>query len=123
VFSGYFVDKDAPLDATERVIEAAKEAAVTQTHADIEAAKILAEAHRCEVADVINARSDGELRLHALRTSSYLIYAITAAQFYFSYIGKKLDIPDIIWLFVLCPWLGVGSSKLLDILNKCLIKK
>jgi hypothetical protein len=119
VFYGYNLDENSPLD---RAIEAAKTAATTQTQANIEAAKILADAHKSEVAEIINARADGELRENALKLSSVITIMITASQIYFSYIGKKLDIPDFIWVIVLSPWVGIGSAKLIQLVSQFLTK-
>jgi hypothetical protein len=117
------VDKDQSLDITDKVIAAAKAAATTQTQANIESARILAEAHKSEVADIINARSDGELRENALKLSSVITIMITAAQIYFSYVGKTLVIPDFIWVIVLSPWVGIGSAKLVQMVSQFLTKK
>ena|ERR1700722_12413344 len=108
------MDENKSLEVADKIIEAAKQASVTQTQTDIEAAKILAEAHRCEVTDIISARADASLRENALKLSSAITILVTAAQIYFSYIGKTLIIPDFIWVIILSPWVGIGSAKLIQ---------
>jgi hypothetical protein len=117
------MDETPSIEITERVIEAAKQAATTQTQANIEAAKILANAHHCEVTDIISARADASLRENALKLSSAVTIIITIAQIYFSYIGKTLVIPDFIWVIILSPWVGIGSAKLIQAAIKVAGKK
>jgi hypothetical protein len=117
------MDETPSLEITEKIIEAAKQAANTQTQADIEAAKILAAAKHCEVTDIINARADASLRENALKLSSAVTILITAAQIYFSYVGKTLIIPDFIWVIILSPWVGIGSAKILQSAIKLAGKK
>jgi hypothetical protein len=117
------MDKDPSLEVADKVIEAAKQAATSQTQANIEAAKLLADAHHCEVTDIINARADASLRENALKLSSAVTILITVAQIYFSYIGKTLIIPDFIWVIILSPWVGIGGAKLIQAAIKIAGKK
>jgi hypothetical protein len=117
------MDETPSIEITEKVIEAAKQAANTQTQANIEAARILANAHHCEVTDIINARADASLRENALKLSSAVTILITASQIYFSYIGKNLVIPDFIWVIILSPWVGIGSAKIIQAAVKIAGKK
>jgi hypothetical protein len=117
------MDENQSLEVADKVIEAAKQAAATQTQTNLEAAKILAEAHNCEVTDIINARADASLRENALKLSSAITILITASQIYFSYIGKTLIIPDFIWVIILSPWVGIGSAKIIQAAVKIAGKK
>ena len=108
-------DKYAVSTATERIIEANKDAADKLVQTD-----------HCAASELIEANSQAALRNRALTLSNTVTIGIIAAEIYFSYTGKSLVMPDvvwqIIWAVILAPWLGAGSSKLLDLFSRVGLK-
>jgi hypothetical protein len=104
--------QSASLDQTERIIQAGREAAHELVETNKEAAVALAE-----------VQNEASLRNRALTFSIVITTLIVAAQIWFSYIGKTLPIPDIVWVVVLSPWFGVGGAKLTKMLSEMGLKK
>lgn len=65
---------------------------------------------------VINANSQAQLSHFALGFSGGIIVLLILLHSYFSYIERPLIFPpfveEIVWCFVVAPWMGAGMSKL-----------
>lgn len=66
----------------------------------------------------IEAHTDAQIRNRALTLSGVTTLTVLVAHIWFTYLGKSLPIPDIIWAVVLGPWLGAGGSKLVGLLDR-----
>lgn len=116
------MDKDQSLIETGKMIDALKKDATVETHFNVTPSNLLAEVSRCDEVELIKANSEAQLRSHALILSSVCTILIVIAQIYFSYINKVLVIPDILWVIVLSPWVGIGSAKAIETLTTILRK-
>lgn len=116
------MDKDQSLEATGKIIDAVKKDATVETHINLTPASLLAEVSKCDEVELIKANSEAQLRSHALVLSSVCTILIVIAQIYFSYINKTLVIPDILWVIVLSPWVGIGSAKAIETITTILRK-
>lgn len=65
----------------------------------------------------INAKADAKLRNRSLTLSSVVTVMVLGSHVYFSWFGKTLIIPDIVWAIILGPWLGAAGGKLTDLLD------
>lgn len=109
------MDKDTSLETTDKVLKTSAEAANNDTKVNIDAAAVLAETNKAvNATEVIQAKSDAAIKKLALQISGFLVIMIMSFQIWFAYIGKTFAVPDIIWVFVVFPWLGAGSSKLAE---------
>jgi hypothetical protein len=71
-----------------------------------------------ETVEEMNTRADNELRRRALTTANVTAGMFLGAHIYFSYLGKTLPIPDIVWALVLAPWMGAATGKVLGMCKK-----
>lgn len=65
----------------------------------------------------INAKADAKLRHRSLTLSSVVTVMVLGSHVYFSWFGKTLEIPEIVWAIILGPWLGAAGGKLIDVLD------
>lgn len=71
-----------------------------------------------ETLEEIQAFAEAGLRNRALTLSAVVAVLVIIANILFQYYGKKLDIPDIVWVIVFAPWAGSAMGKASEIVFK-----
>ena len=64
---------------------------------------------------VIDAQNEGHLRDKALTLSAVVTVIILIAHIWFQVYKMTLQIPDIIWVVILAPWMGASARELIDL--------
>lgn len=72
----------------------------------------------CGDIEELNARAEAALRNRALSLSNWIVTLMIGSHIWFSYLGKSLDVPDIVWAIVMAPWGGVAVGKIAALMKR-----